>query len=209
MLDDLHPTRTSLLLERYLSGDRESERRLFGRHREVLLTRARSAHWMSGVSRVATPEDLVQETFLRALSAGMLRRFEDRGSGSLARALEKVLGNVVVDVYRRHGTLKRGSHLRTLSLDLSPETDFEDSPPALASADTTPTSSARGRELLDLCRNLLSPRQWEVWCQCEVHHVDAPTVAARLGTTDAAVRGLLLRARRRILRELVRREQAE
>lgn len=208
MVDSSYPTRTRVLLERYLAGDRESESRLFDRHRSELLARARRASWMPGIVRHTTPEDLVQETFVRALSSGMLRRFEDRGAGSLGRALEKVLGNVAVDVSRRHGSLKRGSGRFGLSLDADagPDSELAREVPDLASAGTTPTAAARGRELVDLCRELLPPREWEVWYASEVERLDSVEVAARVQASPAAVRGVLHRARKRVLGELVRRE---
>jgi RNA polymerase sigma factor (sigma-70 family) len=195
---------TSALLEQYLAGDRESERRLFERHRADLVSRSRSASWMAGLRRYATPEDLVQEVFVRALSSGLLRRLEHRGSGSLRAALAKILDDVAVDTYRRHGALKRGAHLRTVPLEGGVATGTEGAV-ELAAEDTTPTSTAREREILELCRALLPPREWDVWWLCEVRRQSSAAVAERTGTTDAAVRGILHRARKRILRELAAR----
>ena len=195
------PTLTRELLERYLSGDRESEARLFEGHRDDLVRRVRSASWMSGLRGLVTPEDLVQEVFVRALSSGMLRDFEDRGRGSLARALAKVLDDVAVDTYRRHGTLKRGGGVPGLQArdEAAEEGEVAASSPA---RDATPTSNAREKEILELCRDVLEPREWQVWQLSEVEGLDSRAVAERLGATPAAVRGVLHRARKRILRRM-------
>jgi len=198
-------TVTAELLDQYLAGDRESERLLFERHRAELIDRARSARWMRGLHRYTTPEDLVGEVFVRALSSGLLRHFESRGSGSLGGALAKVLGDVAVDAYRRHGATKRGAGLRAFSLEEHGTEARMTGDRRLPGEATTPTSSARQHELLELCRAVLPAREWEVWWMCEVEGRDSPSVAATLGVSDSAVRGTLHRARKRILREMSRR----
>ncbi len=196
-------TTTRTLIEKYLSGDRESERQLFEAHRSELVARVGSSQWMSGLSAHVTPEDLVDEVFLRALSSGFLRHFEDRGRGSLTRALAAILDDVAVDTYRRLGASKRGGRVVARSYDRQDEVqDTRQGTVALPSREVTPTSNARARELLKLCQELLEPREWEVWRLCELEGLDSPAVAERLNTSDAAVRGVLHRARKRILRAL-------
>ncbi len=195
-------TVTGELLEQFLAGDRESERLLFERHRAALVERAQGAKWIVGLHKHTTPEDLVQEVFVRALSSGLLLRFENRGRGALVAALSKVLGDVAVDAYRRHGAAKRGSELQALSLDFLSQHGEDRVSHGIAATDTTPTSSARHREMLDRCRAILGAAEWEVWRLCEIEGLGSPAVATRLGTTDSSVRGTLHRARKRILREL-------
>src|SRR5262249_39660261 len=77
------PTLTRDLLARYLAGDLDAERKLFERHRQALIAKARSARQLRAVERDVTAEDVVQEVMWRVLSSGMLRTFEDRGRGSL------------------------------------------------------------------------------------------------------------------------------
>ena len=62
---DTRPTLTRELLERYLSGDGESEYRLFESHRAELMSRVASAHWMGGLRKHVAAEDLVHEVVER------------------------------------------------------------------------------------------------------------------------------------------------
>ena len=47
------------------------------------------------------PEDLVQEVYCRALSSGVLERFEDVRRGRLGALLASILHNTIVDTVRR------------------------------------------------------------------------------------------------------------
>lgn len=162
---------------------------------------------MSGLAAHLTPEDLVDEVFLRVLSSGFLRRFEDQGQGSLAKALAAILDDMAVDAYRRFGAAKRGGAAALHSYDQHAEVDETHGGAAtIASRESTPTSDARASELLELCRTVLEPREWEVWRLFELEGLDSAAVAQRLGTSDAAVRGIFRRSRLRILRALAKKE---
>ncbi len=160
---------------------------------------------MRWLARHATPEDLVGETFLRVLASGTLHSFAAREEGALLRFLIKVLHDVAADFYRRHGRRKRGAGRPEMSLTTgSDDGDSIPGPPALQAAGTTPTSRARVNEIESLCRTQLSEREWGAWRLCEMEDCTSIEAADRLDCTDAAVRGLVLRARQKILRALVR-----
>ncbi len=191
------------LLNGYLSGNRQAECELFEQHRERLLQRVQREHWMAGLSKYASPEDLVGEVFVRALSSGLLLDFTSRGSGSLSKLLFKLLDNVAVDTYRRHGAGKRGGGRMPASYDAGDEgAKTGHGAPAVASMDTTPTSKVRAGELLERCRAALEPREWEIWHMAEVEGFDSLEIAERLNTTDSAARGVLRRARNKLLTKL-------
>ncbi len=195
--------RTRELLEGYLLGNREAERKLFELHRQRLVERVQQEHWMAGLAKYVTPEDLVGEVFLRALSSGVLQDLDDRGRGSLARLLFKMLDDVAVDTYRRHGTEKRGGGRLPSSYDGGDEnTPTGHGQPSMASLDTTPTAKVRAGELLERCRKVLDEREWQVWQLSEVEDCTSIEIADRLSTTDSAVRGVLRRARRKLLMKL-------
>lgn len=192
-------TLTHKLIARYLEGDRVAEHGLFKKHSELLLNRARAHPWMSGLRAHLSPEDVVDEVFLRALSSGLLREFDARSRGSLKRVLFKILDRVLVDLFRRHGAVKR-----RLPPLLSGSGEEAENPKwsleALVPSDTTtPTSNARATELLELCRQHLSPREWEVWRRVEVDGLGADGTAQALGLTPSAVRSLMFRARAKLL----------
>lgn len=196
-------TRTRELLERWLAGDSGAERRLFERYRALLVERARSARWMRALARHAAPEDLVDEVFLRAFASGALAEFDCRGEGALERFLAKLLDSVAIDALRRHGRLKRGAGRPDLSLEWGAL--GEPGSLALTATDTTPTGRARAEDLTALCRSLLSDAEWEVFRLCELEGRSSVEVGERLGTSAAAVRGTLFRARQRILRAWIER----
>ena len=192
----------------YLAGDPIASRELFERHREVLLRRTRGHGSMRALRHATAPEDIVDEVFLRALSSGFLERFEDRGRGSLGRALFTILDRTLADACRRYGSLKRQANAGTLSLDGEDAGGrIPDHASRLASEDPTPTSAARAAELIELCERLLDVREWEFWRLAEVEGLDSPDIARRCGVSDSAVRGVLFRARAKLVRAL--REELE
>lgn len=198
---DLPGTVTRDLLERYLAGDRESERRLFERHRELLVTRARGHRAMAPLRYQCTAEDAVDEVFLRALSSGALSRFEDRGRGSLQSLLTTILDRTLVDIARRAAARKRDANVSGCIGDLQGERGHSVLEEAVA-RDPTPTGEVRANELLDLCRSLLDEREWRAWELVEHLGLSSVEAADRLGTTSAAVRGLLLRSRKKLIQTL-------
>ena len=198
---DSAPTLTRELLSRYLAGNLAAETRLFERARAALVVRARGHSRMKPIARHVTAEDAVQEVLWRALSSGMLSRFEDRGPGSLEAALSTILDRTLVDFGRRYGAMKRGADQVSGSLDQAREANGR-SQSDPASTQTTPTSHARANELTELCQRILDPREREAWELVELRGLDSSQAAASLGTTSASVRGLLLRARAKLVRAL-------
>lgn len=195
------PTLTRELLARYLAGDRDAECKLFERYREALVAKARAARQMKAIEREVQPDDVVQEVLWRVLSSGMLRNFEDRGRGSLEAALTTILERTLVDMGRRFGARKRGGDRVKSSLDEA-RADRRLALNGLASSETTPTNNARTNELRDLCQRVLEPREREAWELVELKGFDSQHAATLLGTSAAAVRGLLLRARAKLIRAL-------
>jgi len=195
--DDGGPPPTRDQLAAWLAGDAEAARALFGRHRQELLSRAQSHRLMRRLKNHVTAEDMVDEVFLRALSSGLLQRFEDRGKGSLMGGLYTVLDRTLKDAVRRHlDTDKRGRDVDLQTLDEASQRAVAG---ALRAPDPTPTSRVRANDLLELCRTALPPREWDVWRRLHVEGQDYATIAAQLSLTEAAVRGLVYRARERIV----------
>ncbi|MCP3917342.1 MAG: sigma-70 family RNA polymerase sigma factor [bacterium] len=178
---------THELLQRYLVGDRIAEERLFERHRALLVDHARSHKWMRGVAMHVTPEDVVDEVFLRALSSGLLGRWSDPESGTLRKALFQITTRVLADTYRRHGTIKRGA--------IAAEPDAARTLDAAPSDAPTPTSQVRSADMIEVCRRALTEREWRVFEMRHVRGLEPGEVAAELGETPAAIRGVWRRAR--------------
>jgi len=155
---------------------------------------------MRAIEREVAAEDVVQEVFWRALASGMLRRFEDRGHGSLEAALCRILERTMIDVARRMRAEKRGgSHAR---LELGTKDENHDGIDRLPSADTTPTGSVRARELVELAGRVLDVREIQVWELIQLEGLDSVEVGERLGISASAVRGVLFRAQSKLVRAI-------
>lgn len=204
---DSEPTRTRDLLSRYLAGDRTAECRLFETQRALLVERAREHPLMRALAPHATPEDLVGECLVRTLDSRALDTFEDRGPGSLRNLLFAILDNVMKDACRRRQAQKRGGRFGPA---VSLEAKGWDSSRPLgaslpASSETTPTGAARAKELLELCRAVLSPAEWEVWRLAELDGLDSREVAERVGSTPGSVRSKIRRIRAKLIAEIASR----
>jgi RNA polymerase sigma factor (sigma-70 family) len=200
--DGERATLTRELLVRYRAGDLRAERRLFERFRDVLLVRARANSLFRTHGRHVSAEDVVQEVFWRAVSSGLLQRFEDRGSGSLERALGVVLERTLVDTARRLGAQKRATEGQAVELESLAHDDRRRGERGLVSPEATPTSRARASELIQESRAQLDDNEWDVWRMVELDGIAQVEVAGLTGSTLAAVRGTLFRAREKLIRNL-------
>ncbi len=197
-----HSTRTGTLLSRASSGDLIAAQRLFAMQRPTLLARARIDRRLQLARKHGVEaEDVVGEVFRRAFASNLFVEFEDRGPGSLAAALGKVLDFALNDVLRRANAIKRGANVRTVSCDGGDDGETS-SASAIPARDPTPTSNARVNELIELCRGHLDDREWRAWSRVELEGLDVAMVAAELGVTPSAVRGILFRARTKLMKVL-------
>lgn len=195
------PLDTQQLLERVRLGDRVAERQLFDSLTPFVRATARSQPAMRALRAHVDEDDVIAEVWLRCYAAGLLVEFEHRGAGSLQALFTTLVGRTLTDLLRRYGASKRDGPLESSSVD-----ELE----ALAVAgtgmpsshETTPTARARASELESLCRDALETREWEIWRLAEVDGLDAPAIAERFGLTSSAVRGVLFRARKKLVRAL-------
>jgi RNA polymerase sigma-70 factor (ECF subfamily) len=87
------------LVRRVKSGDDEAARLLFDRHLPELRAKAR-ARLPAALRGKVSESDVVQDAWLAAfLDVG---KFEDRGDGSFAKWLQKILRHKLLDEVRRH-----------------------------------------------------------------------------------------------------------
>jgi RNA polymerase sigma factor (sigma-70 family) len=147
----------------------------------------------------ATEDDVVSEVWLRFYSSGSFERFDDRGPGSLRRYLSVILDRAMIDMVRRAKAGKREGGSANVSLEECAEGRDPRAGPQVESKDPTPTSGARASELGDLCKAVLDDREYETWRLIEVEGRLASEVAEALGVTPAAVRGVLFRARFKLI----------
>lgn len=193
------PVRTRHLLERALAGDRACESRLFGELSIVLRHEARAHRLMPLLRRSASEEDVVNEAWVRFYSARAYERFEDRGPGSLRRFLVVIVDRVLHDWLRRASAGKRIAGGEALSLESLADGGDSREIGVAQSREPTPTKSVRDGELLALVREALDERERLVWERIEVEQRSSIEVAHELGISDSAVRGVIHRARAKLI----------
>ena len=125
-------------------------------------------------------EDVLQDSFCKLWN----QRIGISDETSAARLSYTVVRNSAIDVVRRNRT-----HITT-PLD---DRDFPD---------TSPLSDRSGenllREIMDLCRSNLTPRQWEVFRLHDIENIPYPEIADRLGISQENARAILSRTRKAI-----------
>ena len=140
------------------------------------------------------------DVFRRAL-AGALDKDEwtDETPGGLRRLLTHIANQLLVDLERHHGAQMRSGNEVSLDGGQGAEAGRD-----LPASMVTQTQEAVHRELLELGRRTLSEREWAVFELVHVGGMEPAEVAAELNETDAAVRGVLFRARQKLVAMLAR-----
>jgi RNA polymerase sigma-70 factor, ECF subfamily len=181
-------TTTYGLLERARGGDRSAFEELFGRYRRRL---AVLVHYKlpAGLRGAIDPEDVLQETLLRAFRG--LEGFHYTAPGSFQRWLARIADNVVADMGRRRASRKRAAERQ------------ESHPPEPIDSRTPSRLLARKEQLAGLLGRLdaLPPAYREVILLARMEGLSTGEVAERMGKSREAVSLLLHRALAR-LREL-------
>jgi len=197
------PILTREFLQLARKGDAEAEWRLFSRYSVILRDEARRHRLMRFISNMATPDDIVSEVWVRGYASGSLQAFEDRGRGSLRRFLCVLLDRTMVDLTRRFGAVKRRSLLACRGFEVDSGTKANCSVTKVADVkEPTPTSNVRADELLRLCEEVLEEKEWRIWKLAESDGLDSAEIGVRLGISSSAVRGVLFRARAKLITAL-------
>ena len=136
------------------------------------------------VRQAVDPEDLLQDTYVRALHS--LERFEWQGEGSFGRWLQSIASHVTADTVRKQG--------RRSVLHL----DWE----VRGSGPSPSRVLARGerRVRLEEAMESLSPEHRTVLELARMERLSIAEIAERMGRSDSAVKNLLLRATRSLRR---------
>jgi RNA polymerase sigma-70 factor (ECF subfamily) len=167
-----------VLIERLRSGDPLAFDVIDARYRRAL---TRHAEWRLGPARRALAEELVQETFLRAYRSLMACDHEV----VLRPWLYRILQNAVVDELRRPAP---------------PDGDPDECP--RTTADAVCEVALRREHLRELVSEVaaLPDRQRRALVGHVLEGLDHGTIAASLGTTVGASKGLVNRARASLIR---------
>jgi RNA polymerase sigma-70 factor (ECF subfamily) len=180
MLEDV---RERQLVQRAREGDEGAFGELFEALRERLLATI-GCRLGPESRRAAEPEDVLQDTFIRARHS--IGRFEWQGTHSFRRWLESIATHVALDVVKRQGRRK--------ALQIQRD---------VPGADVAPSRALRREERFQrLERSMaeLANDYRTVLQLCRIDGLSVKEAATRMGRSESAVKNLLLRATRQLRR---------
>lgn len=193
-----HPTR--IPFERWKEGDDDAFAALHARFTPLLRARLRRHPQWPALARHFELDDVLQEVWARAVPASRTS-FRNLGPGSLLAFLGKIADRALVDIARRHLAKRRGGG----GVDaLATGFDTPDVARPGRSAPDTPTGNARLAELTAIARAELGTREYDAWELVEMQQFSAEEAALALRCSGSAVRGLILRARTKLVARLGR-----
>ncbi len=169
------------LIERAREGDREAFEELVSPLRENLLNRICSKIG-AGLREELSPDDVLQETQLRALRS--IAKFRWQGDQSLRVWLEAIANNVILQSAKRH------SRRREYRIDRDP-----------SSPDVSPSRHERRNERFDRLKKSiddLSPDYRTVIQLSRIEGLKVREIAERMGRSPSAVKNLLFKATKKL-----------
>lgn len=188
---------TLAYLDAWKNGDERAFAALHERFTPLLRRRVQRHDAWATLKGHCQIEDALQQLWNNALPA-LRTKFQHNGPGSLEAYLGRITDDTLTSLLRAHLAQKRG---RGGAKPLP--TDFDSaSPKPGAAAPESPTGHARASEFARLAHEVLSEREHEAWELVELMSFTSDEAALALGTTASAVRGLLLRARTKLIARL-------
>jgi RNA polymerase sigma factor (sigma-70 family) len=191
--------RTEIRVTRWQAGDEVAFGELYERFEPLLEQRIRlHAFWAILSSRYQL-RDVVQETWLAVhRSRG---NFVHAGRGAFIAWVGRIADNTLIELLRRKNARKRGDgeEGEPLGEHCVHQAVVK---PGLPAAET-PTSSARVAEIHELAREALTDREYTAWELVEMRGYSPAEAGLALDeSSGSAVRGLLKRARRKMVLRL-------
>ena len=162
---------------------------------------ARSPLWHH-LSKRFEVDDVVQEVWARVLPTAR-EDFEPSGKNSFLGFLQTVADRCMVDLLRKQGARKRGEGRDGDPLDTRAASHAIRSP-GLPDPET-PTSRARSSEFLTIACEELNGREFLAWDLVEMQGYTAEEAGVAMGDqggSGSSVRGLLMRARAKLVKRL-------
>lgn len=197
----MFPDEESVLIQQAVRGDRAALAQLLFEHHDTL-KRHIGRRIASGPSGVILPDDVLQQTFIRA--ARGIATFEGSAVGFRAW-LKTIATNLVLDANKRHRRERRAPSQKQLPATLSDDGSFAQMVDRLAGDVTPPVGRVERRESILRMRTAianLSPEHREVIQRYYLLDQSLQEIAAAMGRTKDAIRGLCYRARKD-LREIM------
>jgi RNA polymerase sigma factor (sigma-70 family) len=186
---------THVPLERWRKGDESAFAVLHARFAPLLRMRVRRHRVWPMLARRIDLDDVLQELWARVMPA-VRTQFRHDGPGTLYAFLGRVCDRLVVDIARRMYAQKRGERA---TRELGTVVDVADGARPGRSAPLTPTGHARFAELVNIARESLSDREFDAWRLVEMEQFSSDEAALAMRCSGAAVRGLMLRARSKLV----------
>jgi RNA polymerase sigma-70 factor (ECF subfamily) len=150
-----------------------------------------------------SPQDVIQETFVRAYRA--LGSFRPTSEGSFTGWLKRIADNVVCDEIRRNGRRKTVSPQPVADADSSASmASFIGS---LEGDEPEPSAEAGRAELLRAAQVAfagMEPHYQQAITICGIQQQSYEALAQALNTTVDSARGIYVRARKQLKQEIVR-----
>lgn len=191
---------TEYWLARWREGDREAGGQLYEHFLPLLRLAVQRGEAWTQLKRDWEADDVVHG-FWATLFPGGAKGFTYRGPNTFASWLRTALCGYEIDLLRRRGRRKRGGgNVRSAGRDVC-EADGA-VPLAARSADPTPTSAARAKELLDRAKRRLLDDEYRAFVLTKVEGYTSEEAGLALRRTGAAVRSLVDRAQRKLLDDL-------
>jgi len=192
---------TAAHVTRWQAGDEIAFAALHERFTPLLRERVVRSKWWPLFASRAQVDDLVQEIWGRVSAERTKRSFEPRGQGSFLAWLSQVAKNTLNDLGRKEIAQKKGEGAEAVPIDTRsgarPAARHGLAPP------TTPTSAARVAELDAIAREELSEDEYLAWNLLDVQSYTSEEAGVLvLDRSAAGVRGLLHRARLKLMRRL-------
>jgi RNA polymerase sigma-70 factor (ECF subfamily) len=180
------------------AGDRASLSQLLLIHYDEL-SRHVAARVSSELQGLIRPEDILQQTFVRAAQA--IGAFQPRHEGAFRAWLKTIAANLVKDAEKRRRRERRAGPHRVRSQLLSNESSGAPFVEKLAQQNTTPGGRAQRREnirCLQAAVAKLPTDQREVIQRYYIQDQSLEQIAQAMDRTKDAVRGICYRARRNL-----------
>ena len=185
---------TDAHVSRWQAGDAVAFQALHNRFAPLLAARVRRSRVWSLLETRCQIDDVVQEIWARVIPSASAA-FAPSGRGSFLRFLGKIADRTMIDLARIQRAAKRGDGEQTLRTTW----DRHGGPRPGIPAVQTPTSQARCSELEAIARAALSEREFHAWDLVEIQGFPAEEAGLAMRCSGAAIRGLLLRGRAKLV----------
>ncbi len=194
---------TEIKFHRWCNGDDQAFESIASHYHPLLVMRVRRSPSWPFLRTRCTEEDIVQEVWSNVVERSR-EAFECRGPGSFCAYICKITDNRIKSRVTRHLAQKRGGGSRVVPCSDHAEQNAVQKPGT--PYPSTASSVARVSELQGLAEKRLLPDEYQAWYLVDNLGYTSQEAAFAMGEdlegggrSDSGVRGLLLRARLKLI----------